>query len=1286
MPADLVKVKELFLAVLEIPAHERAAYLDTACAGDTALRQQIEAMLQSHQHSGELLPRSPAAMLADSGATDADATSAFAPQPDPSATPSEQAPGEPNDLSFLAPSAKPEHLGRLGHYEVKEVIGKGGFGIVLRAFDERLHRVVAIKVLAPAYAANGSARKRFIREARAAAAVKNEHVVGIYDVQENAQPPYLVMECIDGIALQDKIDQKGTLGVKEVLRIGMQMAEGLAAAHKQGIVHRDIKPANILLENGVERVKITDFGLARAVDDASVTQSGTVAGTPMYMSPEQAEGLPVDHRSDLFSLGTVLYAMCTGHPPFRASGTHAVLKRVIEASPRPMREINNEVPGWLCDIISKLHAKKSEDRFQTAREVAELLGQHLAHVQQPMLSPRPAAVAVPASAPTTAIPTELYRVSAIVGMLLFFSIVIFGICFLVGFTFSLPDPMWTVLAPLGSGLYAISAVVVAWRYRRIRATRPWTPLSDPLAVALGSLAVLLPVFIYLAPEPRGTVGLLQVTEIGQPVDYAIHDQNDVPIFDTRWIVPPTDQSLGMDGFSVRCDRRFHDYRKYGNKAIIRLPVGRYTLLAIKDSKSYERTSFVVAMNAPVSLALPVPPTSASSDPGWVQLFNGKDLTGWSQPHGAGTWKIVNGILTGTAEQGEDGGLPSLRNDYADFHLRAEVRLKGPGHSGIFFRNHEGYHLLIDQKITGSLALAHPWKFLDLKKDVPVNTESWFTLELIADGPNLTSKVNGQIVADIVDRTKASGLFELELFPENGPVVVEFKKIEIKELPPTFKDDKERLQGHWVAESVEMDGAPRPQEIVARMSLTFSGNRVKAGPVVAPLTGESTFYLDEQANPKKIDIIDENRKGTFGIYRFDGDRFVLCGGDDDEKDRPTEFSSKEGKNRMVAVFKRATAEDPGWVQLFNGKDLTGWTTFPKGPGGWKVVDGHLVCDGPTSYLFTERQDYKDFHFRVEARLGAKANSGQYFRCQFGPGHPKGYWAQMQNSDPGSPHRTGTLARNPPDNTLVSIKEELVPDNTWFTQEVIARGNHIQILVNGKKVVDFIDKDETYLRGRLALEHYPPQTRVEFKKVEIKELPPEEPGWGQLFNGKDLTGWKVVGTPKNSWQIRDGMIWGGGAQTYLVSERKFTNFHLKAEVRVSPGCEGRILCRADPTIQAILARTFVPLAVKFKQHPLSRGISTLEVQLCLQWEPVGRFYTHLRTFKADQWLGLDLIANGDRVTATFVVAGVPEDLSTQVDPARQLGPGPIMLYLGTKEGSLEYRKIEIKELPSRPLFGQ
>src|SRR5262249_32604920 len=152
-----------------------------------------------------------------------------------------------------------------------------------------------------------------------AAAVTHDHIIAIHEVEDAGPVPYLVMQFVHGPTLQKKLERTGQLSLKEILRIGLQIAEGLAAAHRQGLVHRDVKAANILLENGIERVKITDFGLARAGDDATLTQSGVVAGTPLYMSPEQANGLPVDFRSDLFSLGSVLYAMCTGRPPFRAS-------------------------------------------------------------------------------------------------------------------------------------------------------------------------------------------------------------------------------------------------------------------------------------------------------------------------------------------------------------------------------------------------------------------------------------------------------------------------------------------------------------------------------------------------------------------------------------------------------------------------------------------------------------------------------------------------------------------------------------------------------------------------------------------------------------------------------------------------------------------------------------------------------------------------------------------------------------------------------------------------------
>jgi serine/threonine protein kinase len=300
-------------------------------------------------------------------------------------------------LEFLTPSDQPGSIGKLGAYEVTEVVGQGGMGIVVKAFDPSLHRVVAVKVLAPYLAHNPQARKRFLREAVAIAAVSHDHIITIYAVDESVEQPKIVMQFVAGRSLQQKIDAEGSLDLKEILRIGMQTAAGLAAAHAQGLVHRDVKPSNILLENGIQRVKLTDFGLARAVDDASLTQSGVIAGTPQYMAPEQANGDAVDYRADLFSLGSVMYAMCVGHSPFRASTTMGVLKRVCHDPPRPIQELNADIPDWLCAIVMKLLAKKPEDRFSSAKVVADLLEKWLAHVQQPTVVSKPASQATPGS-------------------------------------------------------------------------------------------------------------------------------------------------------------------------------------------------------------------------------------------------------------------------------------------------------------------------------------------------------------------------------------------------------------------------------------------------------------------------------------------------------------------------------------------------------------------------------------------------------------------------------------------------------------------------------------------------------------------------------------------------------------------------------------------------------------------------------------------------------------------------------------------------------------------------
>jgi serine/threonine protein kinase len=354
----------IFLAALDIEdADLRSAYLDDVCADQPELRHQVDALLAEQAKSPGFMEVPVLEQIRLEVPHPADKENTWS---DP--LPSEYA----IDLSFLEASTKAGCLGRLAHYEIREVIGHGGCGVVFRAFDEKLHRIVAVKTMLPTIAAMSPARKRFLREARATAAVQNQHVVNIHAVEESPLP-YLVMEIIDGETLQQKLKNTGPLDVVSILRIGGEIAQGLAAAHQQGLVHRDIKPANILLHNGSGQVKITDFGLARAADDASLTQSGFIAGTPLYMSPEQARGDSVDLRTDLFSLGSVLYEMCSGRPPFRSRKIITVLERVKKEQPRDLKEIIPETPCWLIEIIRVLHAKDRDLRFDSAKQVSDVL-------------------------------------------------------------------------------------------------------------------------------------------------------------------------------------------------------------------------------------------------------------------------------------------------------------------------------------------------------------------------------------------------------------------------------------------------------------------------------------------------------------------------------------------------------------------------------------------------------------------------------------------------------------------------------------------------------------------------------------------------------------------------------------------------------------------------------------------------------------------------------------------------------------------------------------------------
>jgi eukaryotic-like serine/threonine-protein kinase len=271
---------------------------------------------------------------------------------------------------------------------------------------------VAIKVLNRQLAANATARRRFLREGKAAAAVNHPNVLTIHSVEEHRGTPFLVMEFVGGKSLKEHIAARGRLDPQETLRLGAQIAQGLAAAHAQGVIHRDVKPGNVMLHDGATRVRLTDFGLARVTFDlAELTTAGAVMGTPAYMAPEQVRGEQVDARADLFSLGCVLYAMLTGRSPF-AGRTHAeTIHKILDSTPLSLAKCDPPTPPALCGVVERLLQKDPANRIQTAQETAEILLRFQADInrsrtdEMARVLAQPLPHAAPVSPPKASLPT-----------------------------------------------------------------------------------------------------------------------------------------------------------------------------------------------------------------------------------------------------------------------------------------------------------------------------------------------------------------------------------------------------------------------------------------------------------------------------------------------------------------------------------------------------------------------------------------------------------------------------------------------------------------------------------------------------------------------------------------------------------------------------------------------------------------------------------------------------------------------------------------------------------------
>ena len=329
------QIQQLFDEVIDLDREERAARLDEACHDDLDLRGQVESLLDAYEQADDLLH-------------DVDQM-AFPPS------------GMPLD-------ATPSHTGvRVSHYEVIEKLGGGGMGVVYTARDTGLDRLAALKFLPPHLSANAHARARFIHEAKAASALDHLNICTIYEIGETDDGQlFIAMACYDGLTLKKKI-KNGALSLDEALGIAVQMARGLSKAHGKGIVHRDIKPANVMVtSDGV--VKILDFGLAKMAD-VQLTKTGTTMGTVAYMSPEQAQGEAVDARTDVWSLGVVLYEMLTGARPFRGDYDQAIIYSILHEDPTPMTEGNPGLPEELDHVVAMCLEKEASLRYPSADDL-----------------------------------------------------------------------------------------------------------------------------------------------------------------------------------------------------------------------------------------------------------------------------------------------------------------------------------------------------------------------------------------------------------------------------------------------------------------------------------------------------------------------------------------------------------------------------------------------------------------------------------------------------------------------------------------------------------------------------------------------------------------------------------------------------------------------------------------------------------------------------------------------------------------------------------------------------
>ncbi len=982
---------------------------------------------------------------------------------------------------------------KLEYFKILKVLGQGGMGTVYLADDTRLGRKVALKTLKRELAANPSAKDRFLREARSAARLDHDHIIPIYYVGEGDGTPFLAMPFLKGEPLDDRLKREGAgdtdpanqfaraagqrkpLPLPEALRIASEVALGLAVAHAQGLIHRDIKPANVWLESPKGRAKILDFGLARSQDEAvNLTASGAILGTPAYMAPEQARGKPIDARADLFSLGVMLYEMVTGQRPFTGGDTMAILTSLALDDPTPPNQLNPAISKELSDLILKLLEKAPEKRPADAGTVAEAL------VALQMRTSRPIVEAMPSSSPPSATAIDPWG----------------------GLDEEAPaaPPVVSRSKPAKQSVKTERPVPRAKKAVAAEPSEPRRGNGLKLVIAAAALFLIGGGFAAYKLVFETKDGTLTV-EVDGDADVRFKN-GELKIYDAdgkeKYTLKPGQRSqavspgsykvavLSADGVKLETDKfemtkagkvtlRVTAYgpavakKNVPNVDLANDPVRRAAewVCAVGNGDTYVYVKTDDRPNAAmVSKVEQLPPGKLTIQQ--VTLTNlpvGRPLPP----------ELLNGLrsLPALRLDGEwvtDDVLDQLRalpalerlgiqaaprlTDKGLAHLPAVGKLKELGLSRC--------PLITDR---GVEHLTHITTLRDVSVGNSLLTDQ--SAALLAGMPELTSVglSTGQIGDEGVKQLSTlRKLTELHL---EGTRVTDAELALLKSMPLSWLD---------VASTKVTDaGLDHLRGILTLVHLYLGPDITDAGLgklVDLPALGDLRLGGCKQVGDVGLEHLAKCKRLT-ALYL--------------DKTSVTAAGVKKlaaALPQCTIIWDGGTIEPSSvppseWVQLFNGKDLAGWYVPPKGVGKWKVVDGAITCEGDGSYLHSERGDFGDFHLRAEVKINAAGNSGIYVRASM-PVTPDGdYEAQITNLA-SQPHQTGSLYG------LVKVSESPVPPDTWFTHEIIVQGKRIRVLVNGKTTVDYTEpRPGLRAAGHLALQHLDGNTRVQFRKIEIKE---------------------------------------------------------------------------------------------------------------------------------------------------------------------------------------------------------